>query len=165
MLRAAFLLACLLLGPGVAFAQVPPRAIKITQVDREGNPLGPIIDLYCPATGCQELLSVKIENAQENYMAAIEVVQRGIYIALTSRTMGTAQVIDFETGRPGGTFVATRGRDRMINVLRFIVVRDASVRNERGFDAERQISEGAVFNRNRVPDLLLRVEVLSPERQ
>jgi hypothetical protein len=160
-----FFLACLLaLLPALAFAQVPPRAIKITQVDIDGNPLGPIVDLYCPASGCQEPLTVTVEDSKETYMTAIEVVQRGIYVALTSRTLGTTALIDFETGRPGATFVATRGRDRVVNVLRFIVVRDASVRAERGFDAEKQITEGAVFNRNRTPDLYLRVEVLSPER-
>jgi hypothetical protein len=163
----ARLLALLLLLPvWTAYAQdpgVPARLVKITQVDANGKPIGPVSEFFCPSSGCQQPLVVLYEGQNETYMAAIDVVLNGIYVALTSRTLGTDQIIDFATGQAGPVFVATRRRERVIGTLRFIVVRDASVRAERGFDAERQLSEGTVFNRNRRPDLFLRVEVLLTE--
>lgn len=154
------LLALFLLLPGLAWAQVQPRLVRITQVDRAGAALGATTELFCPASGCQQPLSIKFENQTEAANAAIDVVARGLYIALEPRSIGTKALMDFNTGRPGPTFVTTRGRERIVATLPFIVIRDASVRAERGFDPEKQITEGAVFNRNREPDIYLKVEVL-----
>ena len=146
-----------------AQAQDAGRLVRVFQVDKEGKPVVPGFEVLCPISGCQEPLTVELEGAKEQYIAAIDVVSRGIYIALDSRTVGTAAILDFNTGRPGPTFVATRGRERVERVLPFIVVRDASVRAERGFDPKRDLNQGSVFTRTREPDLLLHVEIVSPD--
>lgn len=166
-MRGVALLALLAVLLGLSPAQAQEaggRLVKVTQVDADGATIGSGIEVFCPVSGCQEPITVTIEGSKETYIAAIDVVSRGVYLALTSRTIGTDSILDFETGRPGPTFVTTRGRERVVKVLRYTIVRDASVRAERGFDPKRQVTEGPVFNRSRVPDLLLHVEVLTPEQ-
>lgn len=165
-MKRALLAAVLLWAPmhaAMAQIEVPTRLIRILQVDGDGTPIGAVNEIFCPPTGCQVPLTVTFEGAVETYMAAIDMVTRGIYVALTSRTLGTRSVVDFATGRPGPSFVTMRGRDHITSLLKFIVVRDASVRAERGADPEKTLAEGTVFNRARTPDILLRVEITVPE--
>lgn len=157
------LLALLLLLALPAQAQIGPRLLKITQVDAEGATIGKVIDIYCPATGCQEALTLRFEEVDERFVASIEVVGRGVYLALQSRAVGITQIVEFTKGTPGPVFLATRGRMRIQHDLRFSIVRDASVRAQRGPDREGTVSSGNVFNRRRAPDVLLRVEVGAPE--
>lgn len=142
---------------------VGPRLLKITQVDARNQPIGPVVDVLCPATGCQENLVLTYEGVEERFTAAIEVVGRGVYIALTSRAVGIAQIVEFQRGAPGPAFIAMRGRVQVRTTLRFGVQRDASVRAERGPDPGGNVTTGQIYVRRRVPDIYLMVEISAPE--
>ena len=157
----ALLTAWLLAIP--ALAQIGPRLVKLTQVDMRGVAIGQTLDIYCPASGCQEPVPLLFEAVEERFMASIEVVGRGIYLALQSRAVGIAQIVEFSRGTPGPAFVASRGRIRVQTTLRFSILRDASVRAERGPDASASVTTGNVYTRKRQPDIYLRVEVSAPE--
>jgi hypothetical protein len=146
-----------------AQAQLGPRLIKLTQVDARNKPIGQILDIYCPASGCQEPVPLTFEGVEERFVASIEVVGRGIYIALQSRAIGIAQIVEFSRGTPGPAFVASRGRLRSQTTLRFAILRDASVRSERGPDASANVTTGNFFTRKRQPDIYLQVEVTALE--
>lgn len=162
-IRGAFALLVMLLLAMPAVAQIGPRVVKLTQVDARNNVLGQTVDIYCPASGCQEPLSLTFEQVEERFVASIEVVGRGIYLALQSRALGIAQIVEFGRGAPGPAFIGSRGRVRAQAILRYAILRDASVRADRGPDASSSVTTGNFYTRKRQPDIYLRVEVSAPE--
>ncbi|MBN8890946.1 MAG: hypothetical protein BGP12_20410 [Rhodospirillales bacterium 70-18] len=138
------------------------RLVKIIQLGPAEQPMGDPVEVACPASGCQALLPLTVDSLPERFLLSIQFVSAGTYVTLQPRSIGTAEILDFEKGRKGAIFLPAQGRSRQQVTLNFIIVRDASVRALEGHTNGQTLASGNVFNRKRQPDVVLRLELAPP---
>jgi hypothetical protein len=171
-LLAALAAAALLLQPAPASAQAASadptggdaRLVQITQIGPAEQPLGDPTQVACPASGCQTILQLAVDSRPEPFLLSVQFVARGAYVTLVPRSIGTAEVLDFDQGRKGAIFLPLRTPGRHVVRMEFVVVRSASVRALEPHVKGQVLASGNVFNRKRRPDLVLRIEFAPPGR-
>jgi hypothetical protein len=158
--------------PDVGIGADPPRSdpaarvmrrITVVQLDHEGAPLGVGLTLTCPATGCQDVVTLVVEGRPEQFTEAVTFVANGTYFALEPRSLGTARIVEHRAGRAGPAFIGTRAGAMATRDLRYVVSRDATVRSvNRAPEAKstpNTLSDGNVFTRKIESDVTVRVAV------
>ncbi len=134
------------------------RMVRLTQMAGR-EPVGAPREIACPDTGCQQLVSLVVNNVAQAFLADIQFVGKGIYVTLHPRSAAIATVVEFRQGRPGPVFMRgseTGTTDRQIS---FVASPAQSLRRmEKPVDGQ-TLASGNVYTRKREPDLVLRVEV------
>ena len=138
------------------------RKVTLTQVNIAGEVIGTPLDLDCPRTGCGLPLNLTVEENNWQFFANLSFVDRGMYLTLESRTIGISAVVDFTAGRAGPTFMSFRGQKAVTGQARFVVARDASVREQERESDPKVTSNGPVYARKREPDILLQIDIGAP---
>jgi len=140
------------------------RMVRLTQLSGQ-TPLGAPREIACPDTGCQQLISLEVDNVAQTFLADIQFVGKGIYVALHPRSAAISGVVEFRQGRPGPVFM--RGNDSGTTEQRLSFVTSPALslrRMEKPVDGQ-TLASGNLYTRKREPDLVLRVEVdLAKER-
>lgn len=138
------------------------RKVVLTQIGAEGEPVGARLEMTCPASGCQGMMTLPVDGRPEQFSVTVTFVGRGTYVNLEPRTLGSARVVEYATGRTGPAFIPTRGRETVSRDTRYVVARDGSARmlnRDAGRTDPNVLSDGNVFTRKQEGDLVLRTEV------
>ena len=138
------------------------RKVTLTQVTQGGETIGTPLELDCPRTGCGMPLTLTVEENIWQFFANLSFVERGMYLTLEPRSIGISAVVDFTAGRAGPTFMSFRGQKAVTGQARFVIARDASVREQERESDPKFTSNGPVYARKREPDVLLQIEIGAP---
>ena len=136
--------------------------MTLTQVTQGGETIGTPLELDCPRTGCGMPLTLTVEENIWQFFANLSFVERGMYLTLEPRSIGISAVVDFTAGRAGPTFMSFRGQKAVTGQARFVIARDASVREQERESDPKFTSNGPVYARKREPDVLLQIEIGAP---
>jgi hypothetical protein len=160
--RAALIAPSLLLTLAAA-PTAPNWLVTITQVDTAGKPLTDPVKVECPSGGCQQDLRLFVDYKEQSFLAGINFVDRGAYVALQPIAPDLGQAIDFQSGFRGPVFIKVRANEHeKTDKLRFTLT-GAAVPDATGGNAViMKNSESLVFHRKLVPDLILRIELVRP---
>ncbi len=161
--RIALLLPSLLLTLAAAPPKAPTWHVIITQVDATDTALSEPVKVECPASGCQQDLRLFVGYKAQPFLAGINFVDKGAYVALQPMASDLGQAIDFQTGFRGPVFVKVRAdENERTDTLRFTLTGTAVADATGGNAAIMKNSESLVFHRKLVPDLILRIELVRP---
>ena len=161
--RTALLLPSLLLTLAAAPPKAPTWQITITQVDATDKALTDPVKVECPAGGCQQDLRLFVDYKAQPFLAGINFVDKGAYVALQPIAPDLGQAIDFQTGFRGPVFVLVRkDENEKTDTLRFTLTGTAVADATSGNAVIMKNSESLVFHRKLVPDLILRIELVRP---
>ena len=162
-IRAALLVSSLLLTPAAAPPKTPIWRVTITQVDGSDKALTDPVKFECPASGCQQDLQLFVDYKAQPFLAGINFVDKGAYVALQPQQQDLGQAIDFQTGFRGPVFVKVReDENEKIGALRFTLTGAAVPDAAGGNAAIMNNAQSLVFHRKLVPDLILRIELVRP---
>jgi hypothetical protein len=138
------------------------RKVSVAQMV-DGVQAGPAREITCPETGCQQTVALLVGQVAESFLLDIQFVQRGTYVALSSRSAAIANVVEHRLGRPGPVFIKAAG-PVVEGMLAFAVAPATSLRRlDVAQKDARTLAQGNVYTRKRDPDLVLRVSVGAPE--
>lgn len=141
-------------GPGPTLS----RQVRMTQIDPANREIGKPTQIACPATGCQAVVSLHVHGHEEPFLLSVQFVASGAYVTLAPRSIGTAEVLDFDQGRKGAIFVPLRPLSVQQVRLAFVVVRSPTLEALAPPTPGQVLASGNVFHSKRSPDLMLRVE-------
>lgn len=148
-----------LVSPRAAARAAAFRIARLTQV--AGRELvGEPKVINCPDTGCQQVVSLVVDGAAQNFLLDIQFVSKGTYVSLQSRSAAIGSVMEFRQGSPGPVFI--RGGDAGVSDQRlsFVTAAAASLRRlDTGPGDGRTLASGNVFTRKRAPDMVVRLEI------
>ncbi len=152
-----------LVTPRGGVRAVVERVVRITQLEGR-DIIGEPRMISCPLTGCQQVISLVVDNAVQNFQLELQFVGHGTYVALQSRSAAIAQVVDFRQGKAGPVFFRGTPDTSSQGTLSFVAVPATSLRrldawvDGRPVDG-RTVASGNVYNRKQSPDIVLRVLV------
>jgi hypothetical protein len=161
--RAALLLPSLLLTLAAAPPKSPTWQVTITQVDTTDKALSDPVKVECPTGGCQQDLRLFVDYKAQPFLAGINFVDKGAYVALQPMAGDLGQAIDFQKGFRGPVFVSIqKSENAKTDTLRFTLTGPAVADATGGNAAIMNNSQSLVFHRKLVPDLILRIELVRP---
>ena len=139
------------------------RVVRLTQMTGQ-QAMGDARELACPDTGCQQLVSLVVDNAPLTFLVDIQFVTNGAYLTLQPRTAAIGAVMEFRQGRPGPVFIRGRATATIEARVEFVTAAPTSLRRLDTATDGNTLASGNVFNRKRSPDLVLRV-VVEPAKE
>lgn len=138
------------------------RSVRVTQFSADNRRLGEPVDMVCPESGCQQLLTLVVDRGSQSFLADVQFVSHGAYVALQPRSLAVGGVMDFNSGRPGPVFLKGPPTTVLEKRISFVLAPAASVRALDGTVGGRSLSSGPVYTRKLEPDLVLKVEISPP---
>ncbi|MCC6718404.1 MAG: hypothetical protein IT555_11020 [Acetobacteraceae bacterium] len=147
-----------LASPRAAAAKAAVRMVRLTQMNGQ-EPMGDTRELACPGTGCQQLVSLMVDNAPLTFLVDVQFVTDGAYLSLQPRTAAVGAVTEFRQGRPGPVFIRGPATSTSEAQIAFVTAPPPSLRRLDTAVDGNTLASGNVFNRKRSPDLVLRVVV------
>ena len=151
-----------LVSPRAAAQASRLRTVRLTQVAKEGAPLGEAREIDCPETGCQQLLSLVVGEVALTFLADFQFVSHGAYVTLQPRSVAIARVVEFRQGRPGPVFIKGPAETRLEERIGYVTIPAASLRRTDVAADGRTLASGNVYARKQEPDLVLKVEIEPP---
>ena len=147
-----------LISPRAGAAVAMERVVRITQVAGR-EVIGETRVIRCPDTGCQQVVSLAVDNVAQSFLMDIQFVSHGTYVALQSRSAAIGGVMDFRQGKPGPVFIRGTATGNVEAQLSLVTVAMPSLRRlETGVDGQ-TLASGNVFNRKQAPDIVLNVVI------
>ena len=161
--RTALLVPAVLLTLAAAPPKTPVWQVTITQVDSTNKPISDPVKVECPTGGCQQDLRLFVDYKEQPFLAGINFVDRGAYVALQPMAPTLGQAIDFQSGFRGPVFVKVRADEHAkTDTLRFTLTGTAVPDASSGNAAIMKNSDSLVFHRKLTPDLILRIQLVKP---
>ena len=157
-----------LISPRAMARQAAVRMVRLTQISGHEpgergaagrDTVGAVREIACPETGCQQVVSLMVDNTPQLFLADIQFVGKGIYLTLHSRSAAIAAVVEFRLGRPGPVFIRGNPSGTTEQDIGFNTAAALSLRRLDPPADGKTLASGNVYTRKRVPDLVLRVEV------
>ena len=151
-------------GHAVAATKQPaPWQVTITQVDSSGKAMTDAVNISCPPSGCEKVLSLYVNFQPRQFIAAVTFVDKGAYVELQPLAKEVGQVIGFEEGYKGPVFVKVRADEKdKIQLLRFTLTGPMAPEAGNGGAAMMSNPQSLVFHRKLEPDLSLQIELVRP---
>ncbi len=152
-----------LVSPRAAAQASRVRTVRMTQVGKDGEPAREARAIACPETGCQQVLSLVVDDVAQTFLADIQFVSHGAYVTLQPRSVAIARVVEFRQGRPGPVFIRGPADTMLEHRIGYVTMSAASLRRADGAADGRTLTSGNVYVRKQEPDLVLRVEIDPPQ--
>ena len=147
-----------LVSPRAGARATQERVVRITQV-AGSDVVGEARVINCPETGCQQLVSLMVDNVAQRFLLDIQFVGHGTYVALQSRTAAIGGVMDFRQGKPGPVFIRGSATATSEAKLSFVTVAATSLRRLETEVDGKTLASGNVFNRKQSPDIVLKLVI------
>ena len=139
----------------------PAWSVTLTQIDKSGTVVGAPLVFDCTPSGCEQLMKLDVDGKPYGFVAAFTFVPKGAYVALQSTQPDIRKVIEFDKGFQGPIFVQMGSDQRYTGMLRFTLVGAAVKQGEEETPQIMSNSTSLVFHRKLVPDLTLRLELVT----
>jgi hypothetical protein len=152
-----------LVSPRAAAQASRMRTVRVTQVPRDGEPAREAREFACPETGCQQVLSLIVDDVAQSFLADIQFVSHGAYVTLQPRSVAIARVVEFRQGRPGPVFIRGLENTLLEDQISYVTTQAASLRRVDGAADGRTLTSGNFYVRKREPDMVLKVEIAPPQ--
>ncbi len=152
-----------LVSPRAAAQASRLRTVRVTQVPKDGAPQRDTQEFACPDSGCQQMLSLVVDEVAQTFLADIQFVSHGAYVTLQPRSVAIARVVEFRQGRAGPVFIKGPAETMLEDRIGFLTVPAGSLRRVDGAADGRTLTSGNVYVRKREPDLVLKVEIDPPQ--
>ena len=147
-----------LISPRAGARATRERMVRVSQVAGR-EVVGEPRVISCPDTGCQQVVSLVVDNVAQSFLLDIQFVSQGTYVALQSRSAAIAGVMDFRQGKPGPVFIRGSENAAMEHWVSFVTAAATSLRRlETGSDGK-TLASGNVYNRKRAPDIVLKLVI------
>lgn len=141
------------------------RQVTVTQLSPTGQVVGTPHTIECPETGCQRAIALAVGDKTLPFMADIQFVGRGAYLSMQARAVEIGAVVEFEQGRRGPAFLRGEAEAPIAQTLRYALAPATTLRRLDAADDGKTIYTGNVYTRKRSPDLVLKVEIGSPQEK
>ena len=147
-----------LVSPRAGAKVAMQRLVRVTQVAGR-DVLGETRLINCPDTGCQQVVSLMVDNVAQSFLMDIQFVSHGTYVALQSRSAAIGGVMDFRQGKPGPVFIRGTENAATEHWLSFVTAAATSVRRLATGSDGKSLASGNVYNRKQAPDIVLKLVI------